>query len=44
MATNGTLNFADALSYLDLIESEFRDHPETYNAFLGVMKDFKSQT
>jgi histone deacetylase complex regulatory component SIN3 len=33
----------DALSYLDQVKVQFSDHPEVYNRFLDIMKDFKSQ-
>ncbi|KAL9020586.1 MAG: hypothetical protein Q9185_002172 [Variospora sp. 1 TL-2023] len=34
----------DALSYLDQVKVRFVDHPDVYNRFLDIMKDFKSQT
>ncbi|ERF73256.1 hypothetical protein EPUS_03088 [Endocarpon pusillum Z07020] len=33
----------DALSYLDQVKLRFIDHPDVYNRFLAIMKDFKSQ-
>ena len=33
----------DALSYLDQVKVRFNDHPDVYNRFLDIMKDFKSQ-
>lgn len=36
--------FQDALSYLDQVKVRFVDHPDVYNRFLDIMKDFKSQT
>lgn len=33
----------DALQYLDRIKVEFNDTPETYNAFLDIMNDFKEK-
>lgn len=33
----------DALSYLDQVKVRFVDHPDVYNRFLDIMKDFKSQ-
>ncbi|WFD06240.1 hypothetical protein MVES1_001584 [Malassezia vespertilionis] len=39
-----TLNVRDALSYLDQVKVQFTDHPDVYNRFLDIMKDFKSQT
>ncbi|KAJ1812723.1 hypothetical protein LPJ75_003513, partial [Coemansia sp. RSA 2598] len=36
------LNVSDALSYLDLVKSQFQDRPEVYNQFLEIMKEFKS--
>ncbi|KAJ1667819.1 hypothetical protein EV178_001016 [Coemansia sp. RSA 1646] len=36
------LNVSDALSYLDLVKSQFNDRPEVYNQFLEIMKEFKS--
>lgn len=32
----------DALSYLDQVKIQFVDHPDVYNRFLDIMKDFKS--
>ncbi|KAF2154652.1 hypothetical protein K461DRAFT_238036 [Myriangium duriaei CBS 260.36] len=32
----------DALSYLDQVKIQFVDHPDVYNQFLDIMKDFKS--
>lgn len=32
----------DALSYLDQVKVQFSDHPDVYNRFLDIMKDFKS--
>ncbi|KAK6344167.1 Transcriptional regulatory protein sin3 [Orbilia brochopaga] len=37
------LNVKDALSYLDQVKVQFADHPDVYNRFLDIMKDFKSQ-
>ncbi|KAL9028473.1 MAG: hypothetical protein Q9196_003163 [Gyalolechia fulgens] len=34
----------DALSYLDQVKVRFVDHPDVYNSFLDIMKEFKSQT
>ncbi|KAI8337219.1 hypothetical protein BC941DRAFT_352947 [Chlamydoabsidia padenii] len=44
-AQNGyrPLNVKDALSYLDQVKVQFSEHPEVYNKFLDIMKDFKSQ-
>ncbi|KAJ2763897.1 Transcriptional regulatory protein sin3, partial [Coemansia nantahalensis] len=36
------LNVSDALSYLDMVKSQFHDRPEVYNQFLEIMKEFKS--
>ena len=33
----------DALSYLDQVKVRFQEHPDVYNKFLDIMKDFKSQ-
>lgn len=33
----------DALSYLDQVKMRFSEHPDVYNRFLDIMKDFKSQ-
>ena len=33
----------DALSYLDQVKVRFVEHPDVYNRFLDIMKDFKSQ-
>lgn len=32
----------DALSYLDQVKVQFHEHPDVYNRFLDIMKDFKS--
>ncbi|PVI03678.1 hypothetical protein DM02DRAFT_611980 [Periconia macrospinosa] len=32
----------DALSYLDQVKVQFSEHPDVYNRFLDIMKDFKS--
>lgn len=32
----------DALSYLDQVKVQFVEHPDVYNRFLDIMKDFKS--
>ncbi|KAJ7654719.1 paired amphipathic helix [Mycena rosella] len=37
------LNVTDALSYLDAVKNQFQTQPESYNRFLDIMKDFKSQ-
>ncbi|ORZ25235.1 hypothetical protein BCR42DRAFT_315668 [Absidia repens] len=44
-AQNGyrPLNVKDALTYLDQVKVQFSEHPEVYNKFLDIMKDFKSQ-
>ncbi|WFD35920.1 hypothetical protein MCUN1_002790 [Malassezia cuniculi] len=39
-----TLNVRDALLYLDQVKVQFTDHPDVYNRFLDIMKDFKSQS
>ncbi|KAJ2028516.1 hypothetical protein IWW57_002114, partial [Coemansia sp. S610] len=41
-ASGRQLNVSDALSYLDLVKSQFQDRPEVYNQFLEIMKEFKS--
>ena len=38
------LKVEDALSYLDAVKIRFAELPHTYNKFLDIMKDFKSQT
>lgn len=38
-----TLHSQDALSYLDQVKVQFSEHPDVYNRFLDIMKDFKSQ-
>jgi paired amphipathic helix protein Sin3a len=38
------LRVEDALLYLDDVKREFKDRPRIYNEFLGIMKNFKSQT
>ena len=30
------------MSYLDQVKVQFADHPDVYNRFLDIMKDFKS--
>lgn len=37
------LRVEDALSYLDQVKIKFVDHPQVYNDFLDIMKEFKSQ-
>ncbi|KAJ6520410.1 paired amphipathic helix [Mycena sanguinolenta] len=37
------LNIADALNYLDAVKNAYQTQPEVYNAFLGLMSDFKNQ-
>jgi paired amphipathic helix protein Sin3a len=32
----------DALSYLDQVKNQFQAHPDVYNKFLDIMKEFKS--
>jgi paired amphipathic helix protein Sin3a len=32
----------DALSYLDQVKGQFSQHPDVYNRFLDIMKEFKS--
>lgn len=39
---NTNLSTQDALSYLDQVKVQFADHPDVYNRFLDIMKDFKS--
>ncbi|KAF2193044.1 PAH2 domain-containing protein, partial [Zopfia rhizophila CBS 207.26] len=41
-ANSPSLMYVDALSYLDQIRVQFADHPDVYNRFLDIMKDFKS--
>ncbi|KAJ2344215.1 Transcriptional regulatory protein sin3, partial [Coemansia sp. RSA 2618] len=41
-ASGRPLNVSDALSYLDMVKSQFQDRPEVYNQFLEIMKEFKS--
>ncbi|KAK0482434.1 the NrsfREST-Msin3b Pah1 complex, partial [Armillaria novae-zelandiae] len=36
------LNVTDVLIYLDAIKFQFQDHPEVYNQFLDVMKEYKN--
>ncbi|XP_043946674.1 paired amphipathic helix protein Sin3b [Protopterus annectens] len=38
------LKVEDALSYLDQVKLRFRNEPKTYNEFLEIMKEFKSQS
>ena len=37
------LTVEDALAYLAKVKTEFQDNDETYNMFLEIMKEFKSQ-
>ena len=37
------LKVEDALSYLDQVKLQFSGHPQVYNDFLDIMKEFKSQ-
>lgn len=37
------LAVTDALKYLDEIKEVYKDNPKVYNAFLDIMRDFKSQ-
>lgn len=37
------LQVEDALSYLDQVKIRFGSDPATYNGFLEIMKEFKSQ-
>ena len=34
----------DALSYLDQVKVQFSDHPDVYNRFLDIMKDFQKSS
>ncbi|XP_039298739.1 paired amphipathic helix protein Sin3b isoform X2 [Nilaparvata lugens] len=38
------LKVEDALSYLDNVKMKFNNHPQVYNDFLDIMKEFKSQS
>uniref|UniRef100_A0AAQ4RMN1 Paired amphipathic helix protein Sin3a n=1 Tax=Gasterosteus aculeatus aculeatus TaxID=481459 RepID=A0AAQ4RMN1_GASAC len=38
------LKVEDALSYLDQVKLQFGNHPQVYNDFLDIMKEFKSQS
>jgi len=38
------LKVEDALSYLDQVKLQFVGHPQVYNDFLDIMKEFKSQS
>ncbi|KAJ3114140.1 Transcriptional regulatory protein sin3 [Phlyctochytrium bullatum] len=42
--TTRPLNVKDALTYLDQVKIQFQEHPQVYNQFLDIMKDFKAQT
>lgn len=33
----------DALSYLDAVKAQFSEHPDVYNKFLDIMKEFKTE-
>lgn len=37
------LKVEDALTYLDKVKYKFGNHPQVYNDFLDIMKEFKSQ-
>jgi len=39
---HSNMTFQDALTYLDQVKVQFADHPDVYNRFLDIMKDFKS--
>ncbi|CAF4001433.1 unnamed protein product [Rotaria sp. Silwood2] len=39
-----TSSVEDALSYLDKVKNQFALHPQVYNQFLDIMKEFKSQS
>lgn len=32
----------DAFAYLDRVKAEFADHPDVYNRFLQIMREFKA--
>ena len=36
------LKVEDALNYLDSVKARFAEFPNTYNKFLDIMKEFKS--
>jgi paired amphipathic helix protein Sin3a len=36
------LKVEDALNYLDSVKARFAEQPNTYNRFLDIMKEFKS--
>lgn len=38
-----SLQVEDALTYLDQVKIRFGSDPATYNGFLEIMKEFKSQ-
>lgn len=38
------LKVEDALAYLEQVKSQFNNHPNVYNQFLDIMKEFKAQT
>lgn len=42
LANARALDVGDALSYLDAVKMQFSSDPEVYNAFLDIMKEFKT--
>lgn len=38
------LKVEDALAYLEQVKTQFSAHPNVYNQFLDIMKEFKAQT
>ncbi|ODM93614.1 Paired amphipathic helix protein Sin3a [Orchesella cincta] len=43
-STEVHLKVEDAVTYLEQVKDRYRQRPQTYNDFLEIMKDFKSQT
>ncbi|KAF8314690.1 hypothetical protein DL93DRAFT_971886 [Clavulina sp. PMI_390] len=37
------IDVKDALSYLDIIKASFKDWPQVYSQFLGIMRNFKDK-
>ncbi|KAL6042504.1 Transcriptional regulatory protein sin3 [Balamuthia mandrillaris] len=38
------VTFSEALDYLTQVKHTFREHPDMYNRFITIMRDFKQQT
>ena len=42
-ATEPQYNISGALRYLDAVKAAFADSPESYDAFLQIMTDFRNE-